>query len=136
MITKVIFNWSSGKDSALALYKILQDPSIEITTLLTSVSQQYNRISMHGVRVELLEAQAKSLGLPVHKMEIPEMPTMESYEQIMRETLLEFKAQGVTHSVFGDIFLEDLRQYRETKLAEMGFQGIFPLWKKEFENQK
>ena len=131
MITKVIFNWSSGKDSALALYKILQDPSIEITTLLTSVSQQYNRISMHGVRVELLEAQAKSLGLPLHKMEIPEMPTMESYEQIMRETLLEFKAQGVTHSVFGDIFLEDLRQYRETKLAEMGFQGIFPLWKRE-----
>ncbi|RXR19359.1 diphthine--ammonia ligase [Flavobacterium amnicola] len=131
MITKVIFNWSSGKDSALALYKILQDPSIEITALLTSVSQQYQRISMHGVRTELLEAQAKSLGLPLHKMEIPEMPTMEMYEQIMQHTLQDFKEKGVTHSVFGDIFLEDLRQYRENKLAVMGFKGLFPLWKRD-----
>ncbi|MES2811771.1 MAG: diphthine--ammonia ligase [Bacteroidota bacterium] len=131
MITKVIFNWSSGKDSALALYKISQDPSIEITTLLTSVSQQYNRISMHGVRTELLEEQAKSLGLPLHKMEIPEMPSMEMYEQIMQNTLLNFKEKGVEYSVFGDIFLEDLRQYRENKLAEMGFKGLFPLWKRD-----
>lgn len=130
MITKAIFNWSSGKDSGLALYKILQDPTIEITTLLTSVNQQYNRISMHGVRAELLEKQALSLRLPLHKMEIPEMPTMEIYEEIMRNTLSNFKHQGVTHSIFGDIFLEDLRQYRENKLAEIGFEGVFPLWKR------
>ncbi len=131
MITKVIFNWSSGKDSALALYKILQDPTIEITALLTSVSQPYNRISMHGVRIGLLEEQAKSLGFPLHKMEIPEIPSMEIYEQIMQNTLLGFKEKGVVYSVFGDIFLEDLRQYRENKLATLGFKGLFPLWKRD-----
>lgn len=131
MIKKALFNWSSGKDSALALYKILQDPNIEIVSLLTSVNQQYNRISMHGVRVELLEEQAKSLSLPLHKMEIPEMPTMEVYENVMRNTLTDFKDKGVTYSIFGDIFLEDLRKYRENKLAEMSFEGIFPLWKRD-----
>lgn len=131
MITKVIFNWSSGKDSALALYKILQDPTIEITALLTSVSQPYNRISMHGVRIGLLEEQAKSLGFPLHKMEIPEMPSMEIYEQIMQNTLLGFKEKGVVYAVFGDIFLDDLRQYRENKLATLGFKGLFPLWKRD-----
>lgn len=127
--TKAIFNWSSGKDSALALYKTLQNPEIVIVSLLTSVNQQYNRISMHGVRAELLEQQAESIGLPLHKMEIPEMPTMEVYENVMKETLTKFKEHGVTHSVFGDIFLEDLRKYREDKLAQMQLEGIFPLWK-------
>lgn len=129
MKTKAIFNWSSGKDSALALYKTLQNPEIEIVSLLTSVSQQYNRISMHGVRTELLEQQAKNIGLPLYKMQIPEMPTMEVYEDVMRETLKPFSDIGVTHSVFGDIFLEDLRKYREDKLAEMQLKAIFPLWK-------
>lgn len=126
---KAIFNWSSGKDSALALYKTLRNPDIEIVSLLTSVNQQYNRISMHGVRAELLEQQAKSIGLPLYKMEIPEMPTMEVYEEVMRKTLKEFTDNGVTQSIFGDIFLEDLRKYREDKLAEMQLEGIFPLWK-------
>jgi len=126
---KALFNWSSGKDSALALYKILRNPDYTIECLLTSVNQQYQRISMHGVRVELLEAQAKSIGLPLKIMQIPEMPTMEVYENVMSETLQEFKKQGITHSVFGDIFLEDLRKYREDKLAQIGFEGIFPLWK-------
>jgi uncharacterized protein (TIGR00290 family) len=126
---KAIFNWSSGKDSALALYKILQDTEFEISYLLTSVNQQYQRVSMHGVRIELLEQQAKSIGLPLEIMQIPEMPTMEVYENVMRNTLDKLKSQGVTHSVFGDIFLEDLRKYREDKLAEIGFEGVFPLWK-------
>jgi uncharacterized protein (TIGR00290 family) len=126
---KAIFNWSSGKDSALALYRTLQDPDIEIVSLLTSVSQKYNRISMHGVRAELLDQQAKSLGLPLHKMEVPEMPTMEVYEEVMSGTLAKFREKGVTHSIFGDIFLEDLRQYREDKLAGMQLEGLFPLWK-------
>ena len=129
MKKKAIFNWSSGKDSALALYKILQDPEFEISCLLTSVNQQYQRVSMHGVRIELLEQQAKSIGLPLQIMQIPEMPTMEVYENVMRNTLDKLKSQGVTHSVFGDIFLEDLRKYREDKLAEIGFEGVFPLWK-------
>ncbi len=129
MKKKAIFNWSSGKDSALALYKILQHNEIEVISLLTSVNQKYNRISMHGVRAELLEQQAISIGLPLHKMEIPEMPTMEVYENVMIETLNKFKAKGITHSIFGDIFLEDLRKYREDKLAEMQLEGVFPLWK-------
>ena len=127
--TKALFNWSSGKDSALALYKTLQSPEIEIACLLTSVNQQYQRISMHGVRVELLQQQAESIGLPLEIMQIPEMPTMEVYENVMRETLATLKNQGITHSIFGDIFLEDLRKYREDKLAEISFQGVFPLWK-------
>jgi uncharacterized protein (TIGR00290 family) len=96
---------------------------------LTSVNQQYQRISMYGVRVELLEAQAKSIGLPLKIMQIPEMPTMEVYENVMAETLTEFKNQEIAYSIFGDIFLEDLRKYREDKLATLGFEGVFPLWK-------
>lgn len=129
MKKKAIFNWSSGKDSALALYKTLQNPDIEIVSLLTSVNQKYQRISMHGVRSELLDQQVQNMGLPLHKMEIPEMPTMEVYESVMTETLNAFKEKGVTHSIFGDIFLEDLRKYRENKLAEMQLEGLFPLWK-------
>lgn len=131
MKNKAIFNWSSGKDSALALYKTLQNPTFEVVTLLTSVSEQYQRISMHGVRVELLDQQAKSIGIPLTKMMIPEMPTMEVYENVMRTTLTNLKEQGVTHSIFGDIFLEDLRLYRENKLKEIGFEGEFPLWKED-----
>jgi uncharacterized protein (TIGR00290 family) len=126
---KALFNWSSGKDSALALYKILQDPDFEISCLLTSVNQQFQRISMHGVRVELLHQQAQSIGLPLEIMQIPEMPSMEVYEDVMNKTLDKLKKQGITHSVFGDIFLEDLRKYREDKLAQIGFEGVFPLWK-------
>ena len=128
MKTKAIFNWSSGKDSALALYKVLQNSEFEITCLLTSVNQQFQRISMHGVRVELLEQQAESLGIPLEIMQIPEMPTMEAYENVMNETLTKLKNQGVTHSIFGDILLEDLRKYREEQLAKIGFEAVFPLW--------
>lgn len=126
---KALFNWSSGKDSALALYKISQNPAYQIDCLLTSVNAQFQRISMHGVRVDLLEAQAKSIGIPLKIMQIPEMPTMEMYEEVMTETLTEIKQRGVTHSIFGDIFLEDLRKYREEQLAKIGFEGVFPLWK-------
>lgn len=126
---KALFNWSSGKDSALALYKILQNPDFKIECLLTSVNKQYQRISMHGVRVDLLQSQAESIGIPLKIMEIPEMPTMEVYENVMTETLTELKNNGITHSIFGDIFLEDLRQYRENQLARIGFNGIFPIWK-------
>lgn len=125
---KSLFNWSSGKDSALALYKTLSNLEIEIDCLLTSVSHQHQRISMHGVRIELLKQQAKSIGLPLEIMEIPEMPTMEVYENVMRETLEKFKKKGITHSIFGDIFLEDLRKYRDEKLNEVGFEAIYPLW--------
>ncbi len=128
MNEKIIFNWSSGKDSALALYKLLHNGQDEVMCLLTTVNEQYQRISMHGVRTELLEAQAKSIGLPLTIMQMPEMPTMETYEQAMKATLTDLVKKGATVSAFGDIFLEDLRQYRETKLQELNLKAIFPLW--------
>lgn len=128
MKSKAIFNWSGGKDSSLALFKLLKSQEYDILCLLTSVSQQYQRISMHGVRTELLELQAQSIGIPLQKLMIPEMPTMEVYEKQMFETLTVLKNQGANVSVFGDIFLEDLRTYRENQLAKLDLKGVFPLW--------
>ncbi|MBJ6111667.1 diphthine--ammonia ligase [Hymenobacter sp. BT523] len=128
MTQPAIFNWSGGKDSALALYKVRQSGQYAVQTLLTTVSEPYQRISMHGVRVELLDRQAASLGLPCRKLFLPETPTMEAYERLMSSTLQELRAQGVEVAIFGDIFLEDLRHYREAKLAEAGWRAAFPLW--------
>ncbi len=129
MKPKAIFNWSSGKDSAFALYKVLQENRFEITSLLTSINKEFQRISMHGVPVSLLEKQAESLGLPLMKLELPAEPSMEEYQELMFRTMNESKDQGITHSVFGDIFLEDLRRYREDQLEAVDMQGVFPLWK-------
>lgn len=129
MKKKAIFNWSSGKDSALALYKILKEDEFEILSLVTTVTEKYKRISMHGIREELLEKQAESIGIPLVKIYMPESPSMEDYNAIMQNHLLDFKNQGVEFSIFGDIFLEDLRKYREQKLAVVGMKGVFPLWK-------
>lgn len=128
MKRKAIFNWSGGKDSSLCLYKILQQQQYEIISLLTSVSEQHQRIAMHGVREELLHQQAKSIGLPLKKMMMPDMPTMKAYNNEMFQVLTELKSQGAEVSIFGDIFLEDLKTYREEKLAEVKLEGIFPLW--------
>lgn len=129
MKPKALFNWSSGKDSALALYKILQENQYEVNTLLTSINKEFQRISMHGVHVLLLERQASLLGIPLTKMELPKEPSMEEYQEIMNTTMAKIKAQGITQSIFGDIFLEDLRQYREKQLNTIGMQAVFPLWK-------
>ncbi|UOU99675.1 diphthine--ammonia ligase [Chryseobacterium daecheongense] len=130
MKPKAIFNWSSGKDSALALYKTLQQDNLEVTALLTSINKEYQRISMHGVHVSLLELQAKSLGLPLLKMELPKEPSMDEYREIMSKTMSSIQSEGVTHSIFGDIFLEDLHVYREEQLSKIGMEAVFPLWKK------
>ena len=127
---KVIFNWSGGKDSALALYKIQKEAKLTPICLLTSVSAEFQRISMHGVRRELLIEQAKNIGIPLKVIEIPESPTMEVYGKSMNEVLQKIiNEHQPTSSVFGDIFLEDLRTYRENKLAEINLKGVFPLWK-------
>ncbi|WP_185286443.1 Dph6-related ATP pyrophosphatase [Chryseobacterium indologenes] len=131
MKPQALFNWSSGKDSALALYKILQENQYEVSTLLTSINEEFQRVSMHGVHVSLLEKQAESLGIPLVKMELPKEPSMEEYQKIMSNTMAEIQALGVTHSIFGDIFLEDLRKYREQQLNTIGMQAVFPLWKKD-----
>ncbi|WP_265129360.1 Dph6-related ATP pyrophosphatase [Chryseobacterium oranimense] len=129
MKSKAVFNWSSGKDSALALYKIQQENKTEITTLLTSINKEFQRISMHGVHVSLLEKQAESMGIPLIKMELPKEPSMEEYRDIMSKTMTDIQSLGITRSVFGDIFLEDLRQYREDQLKAIGMEAVFPLWK-------
>ncbi|MET3537362.1 Dph6-related ATP pyrophosphatase [Chryseobacterium limigenitum] len=128
MKPKAIFNWSSGKDSALALYKTLKEDRFEITSLLTSVNEEFQRISMHGVHVDLLKQQASSLGIPLTIMEIPKEPSMEQYREIMISTMDTIKSRGNTHSIFGDIFLEDLRKYREEQLQSIGMEAVFPLW--------
>lgn len=129
MKPKAIFNWSSGKDSALALYKTLNEDQFEITSLLTSINKDFQRISMHGVHVSLLEKQAKSLDIPLIKMELPKEPSMEEYREIVGNAMNEIKSDGVMYSIFGDIFLEDLRQYREEQLQSIGMEAVFPLWK-------
>jgi len=128
---KSVFNWSGGKDSALALFYVLNNDQINIRSLVTTVNQDNARISMHGVRETLLNQQAKSIGLPLKKILLSEMPSMNEYNTRMRIMLEEFEADGITHSIFGDIFLEDLKQYRDKKLAEIGMEGVYPLWKKD-----
>ncbi|MDN5288914.1 MAG: ATP-binding region [Mucilaginibacter sp.] len=127
---KCIFNWSGGKDSALALYHCLQNPELEIKYLVTTVNDAADRISMHGVRTELLIKQAESIGIPLYQIRLPEMPGMSEYDDTMRLHLTHFKNEGITHSIFGDIFLEDLKAYRDARLSEMGLEGIYPLWKR------
>lgn len=127
---KCIFNWSGGKDSSLALYHCLQDPELDIRYLVTSINDSVNRISMHGVRYELLKQQAQEIGIELYEIRLPEMPDMQTYDDTMRLHLNKFKAEGIMHSIFGDIFLEDLRKYREDKLAEVGLKALFPLWKR------
>ncbi|UWX60258.1 diphthine--ammonia ligase [Chryseobacterium oranimense] len=129
MKSKAVFNWSSGKDSALALYKIQQENKTEITTLLTSINKEFQRISMHGVHVSLLEKQAESMEIPLIKMELPKEPSMHEYRDIMSKTMTDIQSLGITQSVFGDIFLEDLRLYREDQLTSIGMEAVFPLWK-------
>jgi len=128
---KCIFNWSGGKDSALALYHCLQNPNIEIKYLVTTVNDALNRISMHGVREELLVSQAERIGIPLYEIRLPEMPGMAEYDNAMRTHMEKFRLEGITHAVFGDIFLEDLKKYRDERLAEAGMTGIYPLWKRD-----
>ena len=123
-----IFNWSGGKDSTLALHYVMQDPLVEIKYLVTTVTEKFNRVSMHGVREALLINQAASIGIPLYIIRLPEMPDMETYDDVMNQHLRKFKEEGITHSIFGDIFLADLRAYREEKLNEVGLKAIFPLW--------
>ena len=126
---RAYINWSGGKDAAFALYKLLQEGHYNVTQLLTSVNAVHDRISMHGVRRRLLNAQASAIGLPITTIELPEQPKMPEYEMAMRDKLAELKKNGYSHAVFGDIFLEDLRAYREEKLGTMGMKCVFPLWK-------
>jgi uncharacterized protein (TIGR00290 family) len=129
MPDKILFSWSGGKDSALALHSIKNSKDFEIVALLTTITADYDRISMHGVRRTLLEKQAESIGLPLEKISISKKSSNEEYEGKMKDVLLRYKNDGVSSVAFGDIFLEDLKKYREENLAKIGLKGVFPLWK-------
>lgn len=128
---KTYFNWSSGKDSALALYHLLQNEKYAIDELITTVNSHFNRVSMHGLRKELLVTQTNAIGVPASIIELPEMPSMDVYEQTMLETVTRLKNDGFTHSAFGDIFLEDLREYRDKQLSKQNLLAVYPLWKRD-----
>jgi len=126
----VLVAWSGGKDSALALRAVLSDPALEVEALLTTVTREYDRISVHGVRRSLLHAQAAALGLPLVEMKIPASCDNATYEASLARALAGARARNdrVRRCVFGDLFLEDVRRYREERLAPLGMQPIFPLW--------
>lgn len=123
-------SWSGGKDSALCLYHALRDPALRPAYLLTTLNEHYQRVAMHGVRAELLRAQAERIGLPLTEVWLPEMPSMETYEQRITEALQHLGGQGVRTSIFGDLHLADLRRYREEQVARIGWEARFPIWHK------
>jgi uncharacterized protein (TIGR00290 family) len=125
---KALIAWSSGKDSAFALHEVRRDGNYEIAAALTTVTSTFSRVSMHGVREELLRAQLDAAGLPSIIVRIPFPCPNEVYEREMAAALAQARTLGVTHVIFGDLFLADLRAYREQKLAEVGMTGVFPLW--------
>jgi uncharacterized protein (TIGR00290 family) len=131
-VSKNIFlSWSGGKDSARALYEIQKANSYSVAALLSTITEDYDRISMHGVRRVLLEQQAEALGLPLKKVLIPKEATNDIYESRMRALLEEGLREGIDTVAFGDIFLEDLKLYRENNLAQLGMKGLFPIWKRD-----
>jgi uncharacterized protein (TIGR00290 family) len=124
----VWLSWSSGKDSALSLHYLRRDPSVEVTGLLTTTTAPFHRVSMHGVREELLDRQAAQVGLPVHRVSLPYPCSNEEYERRMAVAVQAARSDRVEAFAFGDLFLEDIRAYREARLAPTGLQALFPLW--------
>lgn len=130
-MTNAYLNWSGGKDASFALWQLQQAGNHQIKYLFTTLSAAHRRVSMHGVREELLDEQARQTRIPLVKAYLPENASMEDYNEIMTSQLAVFREQGIRDAVFGDIFLEDLRAYREQQLAQAGMEGVFPLWKKD-----
>jgi uncharacterized protein (TIGR00290 family) len=126
---KAILSWSSGKDSAWALYVMRQRSDIEVAALVTTINERYERVAMHAVRTSLLQKQADAVRLPLWRLPIPDPCSNEDYEAAMNQLLMKAKSDGVSHFVFGDLFLKDIRAYRETKLQGSGIEPLFPLWK-------
>jgi uncharacterized protein (TIGR00290 family) len=129
--TSVLMSWSGGKDSCLALHEIQQAQNCRVAALLTTVTRDYDRISMHGVRRVLLEKQAASLGLPLYQVLISKEATNEEYEMKMGEAFSVYRDQGIDSIVFGDLFLADIRAYREQFLARHKMRGLFPVWERD-----
>ena len=128
MPRRVLLSWSSGKDAAYALHRLRSDPELEVAGLLTTLNGAFDRVAMHGVRARLLEAQAEAAGLPLWKVPLPWPCSNEAYEAAMAEACARAAAEGITAVAFGDLFLEDVRAYREARLAGTGLAPLFPLW--------
>lgn len=128
MKENLLFGWSGGKDSALALHELSKDENVHVAALLTTVTEGYDRISMHGVRRDLLKKQVESLGYPLEEITIPQKCSNEIYEQRMQRVLERYRGQGVVKAAFGDLFLEEIRKYREERMSRIGMQCVFPLW--------
>ncbi|GMR07480.1 MAG: ATPase [Gammaproteobacteria bacterium] len=128
MKIRTLVSWSSGKDSAWALHKLQQNPGIDLVGLFCTVNKEFARVAMHGVRVELLHKQAKSIGLPLEIIEIPHPCTNAEYEEIMGRFIEKAKKDNIEYFAFGDLFLEDVRNYREEKLKGSGIKPVFPIW--------
>jgi uncharacterized protein (TIGR00290 family) len=127
----VLVSWSGGKDSCMALREILNDPDLRVEALLTTFTRDYDRVSMHGVRRALLERQADSLGIPLHQIPISKSATNAEYETRMAEAFAIYREHGTNRVVFGDLFLEEIRAYRERMLTGQGMLGLFPLWQRD-----
>ena len=125
---KTLVSWSSGKDSAWMLHVLRKDSAIEIGGLLTTMNEQFDRVAMHAVRRQLLEAQAEAAGVPLRMVQLPWPCSNEQYEHRMRAAVSQAVSEGFTHVAFGDLFLEDVRRYREEKLAGSGLTPLFPIW--------
>ena len=130
MKEKVLLSWSGGKDSVLALYELGKGADYQPEGLLTTISSPSDRVNMHGVRRALIEQQARSLGLPVELVSIPAGATDEQYQSVMLQVLLKYREIGIWSVVFGDVFLEDVREYRQSRLSQLEMKGVFPLWQK------
>lgn len=130
-IKNTFMSWSSGKDAALALYKLQQSPEIRIQKLMTTINSHYKRVSMHGLRETMLEQQLSALDLPLHKVALPQQGGMKAYEDAMKAALHQLVSENITHGAFGDIFLEDLKAYRVRQLENHKLQALFPLWKQD-----
>ena len=125
---RVVMSWSGGKDSAQALRTLQRDPDVEVTALLTTITEDYERVSMHAIRADLLRTQAAATGLPLVEVRIPPECVNQTYRTRMEAAISSEPIAGVEHHAFGDLFLEDVRAYREETLATVGKKAVFPLW--------
>ena len=130
-MNKTYVNWSSGKDAALAYYLLKQNPKYQVSKLLTTVNKDLQRISMHGLQEALLDAQAESMGIPLQKIYLPQQTSMQVYNAKMLEAIKALRLENFSHAAFGDIFLEDLKKYREEQLKNVSLKAVFPLWKQD-----
>jgi uncharacterized protein (TIGR00290 family) len=130
-LEKIVIGWSGGKDSAMALHELRRAGRYDVVAAVTTVSKAYDRICIHGVRRSLLHAQVQALGLPLHEVWLSENTSNEEYQAKMDEALASYKAQGIHRIAFGDLFLEDIKAYRDQNLMRIGMEGVYPVWKRD-----